>query len=168
MKNLRIVLSLFAALVGATALAAPIDLNQVLDFAKTEMLLVDRLQAPEGDLKTGAVYDLSHRSTDWNQGYTTLFVGKRKEPTSQTAYLERLSHHIHQFDENMTIYGLNGYVAYLDENFEIAWLNWIDRASADRAYQSSAGQEIIQDASSFMDSAFFAEMNWKTKEVAKP
>ncbi len=139
-----------------------VDLDKVLTFAKSEMLLKGRTRSAH-EIKTDVVYDLSSSNTKWNKGYTTLFVGLRQKKFSQGEFLKHLTQHVHDVSSNFKNGGLKGYIFSATGDYEIAWQNWTSKSAADQAFQSTEGKRIVQDAMFFMENGFYKPMNWETK-----
>ena len=169
MKHLVFIFSVFC-LFGHESIASDSqDINKIISFSKSEMLLKKRVRTQSVQVvKSGVVYDFSPKNLNWNTGYTTLFIGLRKKEFPQSEFLKRLTKHVRDVQNSFGKQGLKGYFFSATEDYEIAWQNWKNKAAVDHAfYQMDEGKKIAQDAQSFMENGFYKQMNWSTKNPVK-
>ncbi len=110
-----------------------------------------------GALAKETLYDASTEKVNWDEGYVTLFIGRRLSEISKEEYLPRLTNHINEVRKVFGPFGLKGYFVYATEDFEIAYQNWKDKESMELAIASEEGAPIIEDVLSFMEMVLFTE-----------
>lgn len=87
---------------------------------------------------------------DWQAGYTTVFVGTRREDVPAGEFLERLSEHVARARDHFPAMGLDGYIVVANPDSEIAWMHWSSGDAARAALASPAGTEIRESGAKLM------------------
>jgi len=111
-----------------------------------------------GAMSSGVLYDVSPAKTGWTSGYRTLWIGRRSKNCPERDFLPRLTEHLNIARKALGAGGLEGYVIYATEDYEIAYGKWKDRESMTRSLQSKEGRAAVEDGNSFMDKVLFREL----------
>jgi putative intracellular protease/amidase len=111
-----------------------------------------------GNMAPGRLYDISPSMADWKAGYRTLWIGRRSKDCQQQEFLTRLTEHLNLARKALGPGGLEGYVIFATEDYEIAYGKWKDRESAARSLQSKEGRAAVLDGESFMEKVLFREI----------
>jgi hypothetical protein len=94
-------------------------------------------------------YAAVDKATDWATGYTSLVMTAKNDALPANDYVPRLKRHIrlvtHLFEPN----GLDGYIAYAGEDFEWAYLHWVDKEASIKAFATPEGKTGPADSASF-------------------
>jgi len=124
-----------------------------------------------GIMAPDRLYDISPSMADWKAGYRTLWIGRRSKDCPQQMFLTRLTEHLNLARKALGPGGLEGYVIYATEDYEIAYGKWKDRESAARSLQSKEGRAAVLDGESFMEKVLFREITeipaWLVKRYGK-
>jgi len=95
--------------------------------------------------------------SDWDGGYRTLWIGERRDGSPN--FLNRLAPHVNLTWQSFQGMGLEGYVLYATEHYEIAFQRWESQLASERAFASVVGQAVIEDAEQIMLPVLFKETN---------
>ncbi|GEM_PF-42917 len=112
-------------------------------------------------MTSGEIYDASVAKADWNEGYRTLWIGRRKKDCPEQSFLSRLTEHVNRARQVFEPYGFSGYVIFATGDYEIAYGKWKNKESAQRAFDLKDVKEAIEDGNSFMDKVLFKELTTK-------
>ncbi len=102
------------------------------------------------ELKPGFLYTMNTK-TNWHMGYTTLFIGERKDSVSGADFISRLTKHVVAVKDAFRPMGLKGYLFYATQEYEIAYQNWESQTAASDAFASKAAKLIFEDAQTFFE-----------------
>lgn len=121
--------------------------------------LPQRKGMPKNGITPNIVYDVSAQPIDWKSGYSTIFVGSRLKSSSPTEFLPHLTRHVVAVKKALEPQGLRGYIVLATDDYEIAYLNWADQETADKAFASPEGQAVRADGRSFMEPVLFTKID---------
>jgi putative intracellular protease/amidase len=102
-------------------------------------------------------YAIVSTNLDFKNGYSTFYIGSKKRNTSVKEFSLKIKQHISQVRDSFIPLGLRGYLAYVGNDYEVAYLNWPDKASADAAFASASGKAILSDAQTFLENIVFKD-----------
>lgn len=110
---------------------------------------------------TGAIaaevpYDVMRLPTDWQSGYTTWFIGRRRAEVPAGDFLARLGAQVARERAAFAGKGLSGYVFLATEEYKLSFMHWDDMAAFGRAMQSSEGQAVVGESQALMRTVQFA------------
>lgn len=108
-------------------------------------------------LEHNVSYDMFGQPLNWSLGHNAVFVGTRKPEVSEQDFMARLQNHIELARNVMGPKGLRGYIVIANENYEVAYLNWISKQAHDQAVASDAGKLVFGDAEGFMNPLMYQE-----------
>lgn len=109
------------------------------------------------ELESNTAYNILEQPVDWSKGITTVYIGIKKLNLDSTNYLQRLHRHIDAVAKAYKTMGLNGYIVIANDNYEVAYMNWISREAMQTAFTSKIGAELNLDANEIMDLLQFQE-----------
>jgi putative intracellular protease/amidase len=139
-----------------------VALAQTLIEALTDQKLkTSRAQSWDGStqaLQSSRVLNIAGNGTDWSGGYTTFYLGLRKNEISQFDFLNGLASHIEQCKQLFGPVGMDGYIVIASEDLEVAYQHWTSQAAAEQAF-AQYGATVTSAASQFMSSAVFKQIN---------
>jgi hypothetical protein len=113
-----------------------------------------------GFLSSGKAYNALGKPNDWKSGTTGFFIGLRKANLSSDEFLRKLSQHVRLAASSLKPLGLKGYIIIVQDNYEVAYMNWSSEAAMKRAFEMPAGQRVAQDASSFLET-----LQWSSEQI---
>jgi hypothetical protein len=93
-------------------------------------------------------YALIDRALDWGIGFTSLVMTAKNDALPTIEYLARLKRHIRLVTQLFEPNGLDGYMVYAGEDFEWAYLHWVDKETSVRAFATPAGKTGPADSAS--------------------
>jgi hypothetical protein len=94
-------------------------------------------------------YAAVDKATDWTTGYTSLVMTAKNDDLPAKDYVPRLKRHIRLVTQLFEPNGLDGYIVYAGEDFEWAYLHWVDRETSVRAFATPEGKTGPADSASF-------------------
>jgi hypothetical protein len=106
---------------------------------------------PEGGadaMQLHTPYALIDKAVDWATGYTSLVMTAKNDALPPADYVPRLKRHVRLVTQLFEPNGLDGYMVYAGEDFEWAYLHWVDRETAARAFATPAGKTGPADSAS--------------------
>ena len=104
------------------------------------------------------LYQMGSMSFDphvWKHPYTTLWIGQRSD--SSNDFWQHLKRHIELTSATFADKGLDGYIFYGSDDYEIALMHWTSKEAATAAFASKSGQNVVKDAGSFLTPVLFQE-----------
>ncbi|MGE0173703.1 MAG: type 1 glutamine amidotransferase domain-containing protein [Oligoflexales bacterium] len=116
--------------------------------------LLDGQEISENQLHS--VIETSFNADDWDNGYRTIWIGVPSADAGN--FWNNLTPHVQLTAESLRDLGLEGYVIFGTQNYEIAYQRWPDKATADKAFASAQGQAVFADATRFMSGLLFKEI----------
>ncbi len=106
-------------------------------------------------LESGTAYSMFNPKFDWSEGYTLAFVGARKPSLSKDAFLDRLKNHIEMARDVMGPRGLQGYIVFAHDDYEVAYLNWNSQKAHDLTMKDPAAGKVFEDAEQIMERVMY-------------
>jgi hypothetical protein len=97
-------------------------------------------------------YAAIDKATDWRTGYTSLVMTTKNDTLPIKDYVPRLKRHVKLVTQLFEPNGLDGYIVYAGEDFEWAYLHWMDKETAVKAFASPEGKTGPADSASFQHS----------------
>jgi len=97
-------------------------------------------------------YAAVDKVTDWNSGYTTLVMTAKNDALPAKDYVPRLKRHVSLVTQLFEPNGLDGYLVYGGEDFEWAFLHWVDQETSVKAFATAEGKTGPADSASFQHS----------------
>ena len=94
-------------------------------------------------------YAAVDKATDWGAGYTSLVMTARNDALPAQDYVPRLKRHIRLVTQLFEPHGLDGYIVYAGEDFEWAYLHWVDKETSVKAFATPEGKTGPADSASF-------------------
>jgi len=94
-------------------------------------------------------YAILDRAIDWAGGYTQQVMTMKNDTIAALEYVPRLKRHLKLVTELFESQGLDGYIVYAGDNFEWAYLHWVDRETSQKAFATPDGRTGPQDSQSF-------------------
>jgi len=94
-------------------------------------------------------YAAVDKATDWTTGYTSLVMTAKNDALPAKDYVPRLKRHIRLVTQLFEPNGLDGYIAYAGEDFEWAYLHWLDKETSVKAFATPEGKTGPADSASF-------------------
>jgi len=117
--------------------------------------LVNYFAEKPAQLEPSVAYSILPPALNWNDGFSLVYIGTRKNDITAAQYLARLKSHIELASRKMGPQGLRGYIVIANEDYEVAYLNWPSQEAHDRAVASLSGKAVFGDASEFMDTLMY-------------
>lgn len=119
-------------------------------------------------LEHNKAYDMIGDTIDWRKGHSTFYIGLRKNNPTPSDYLRWLAGHVARVAAVLRPHGLLGYIVIANENYEVAYMNWISAEARERAFTTAEGDQIRRDAALHMERLQFSEMqSYNGKNVTK-
>lgn len=116
-------------------------------------------------LRTGALLNVMDKNPDWNAGYSTLYIGKRKAGLDDAAFISGMETHIRKAKAAFEPLGLKGYIVYIENDHEIAYQNWVSddpnktgQQAANAAFATPEAQEVFQNGAAVLDLVWFDQL----------
>lgn len=109
-----------------------------------------------GGLVAGDACDALGAPVDWQQGFTTFFIGRRHDDLSSADFLRSLHAQVDRERAAFGPHGLRGYVFMATRDHKLSFMNWPDMATFGRAMASPEGQEVAADSRRLMRTVQFA------------
>jgi putative intracellular protease/amidase len=103
----------------------------------------------------------------WEEGYVTLFIGKKKENYPRERFLPRLRDHILLVADKLSNKGLAGYIIYQYDHYEVALQSWKSKEAMEAALKTPSGALIRSDANEFLDFVHFSASQITPLETLK-
>jgi hypothetical protein len=94
-------------------------------------------------------YAAVDKATNWTSGYTSLVMTARNDALPAKDYVPRLKRHVRLVTQLFESNGLNGYIVYAGEDFEWAYLHWVDKETSIKAFATEEGKTGPADSASF-------------------
>lgn len=94
-------------------------------------------------------YALVDKAMDWTAGYTSLVMTAKNDALPAKDYVPRLKRHVRLVTQLFEPHGLDGYMVYAGEDFEWAYLHWVDKETSVRAFATPEGKTGPADSASF-------------------
>ncbi|HEV2200688.1 MAG TPA: hypothetical protein VGR73_12775 [Bryobacteraceae bacterium] len=94
-------------------------------------------------------YALVDKATDWGTGYTSLVMTRKNDALPAKDYVPRLKRHVKLVTQLFEPNGMDGYIVYAGEDFEWAYLHWVDRETSLKAFATPEGRTGPEDSASF-------------------
>lgn len=157
-NTLKIIFAALLILVGITSSSWGSNYgDSLINHLKQESKL--ELFGPfDGIPKENHLYSAYPENVDWSKGYTTVFVGIRKDGYPARIFRKQMAHHIDLVRRAFRPMGLQGYLFIMNGDFEIAYQNWSSESDAQKAFGSQIGQSIIKDANTFLNGDTFEQV----------
>jgi hypothetical protein len=129
------------------------SLAQTGDLAKANCKRVEPLPARGADaMQLHTPYAAVDNAKDWATGYASLVMTARNDALPATDYVPRLKRHIKLVTQLFEPHGLDGYIIYAGEDFEWAYLHWVDQETSVKAFATPEGKTGPADSASFQHS----------------
>jgi len=126
--------------------------------------MVDFSTALPETLVNNNSYDVIGTPIDWSQGFTTVFIGVRKNNVDRAAFLKGLSSHLALVKNTFVPRGLNGYIVIANQDYEVAFMNWDSK----QAMQNATSATINADGARLMNTLMFQPAaKFKAHEAVK-
>ncbi len=123
------------------------------------------MQLPE-KLENNKAYGVLGDLVDWTQGYTTAFIGERRDGEfSKEAFLDKLLTHVVLAKNTFSKLGLKGYVILSNEEYEVAYMNWESKLSLEEALKTEGGKAVVNDGNSFLNPIFYRDDQTNDKTI---
>lgn len=106
-------------------------------------------------LEAEVPYDVMQQPTDWQEGVTTFFIGRREDAVPAADFLSRLAGQVRRERRAFEGQGLNGYVFWATPDYKVSFMHWTDLAAFGRAMQSPQGQEVVADSRGLMQAVLW-------------
>jgi hypothetical protein len=94
-------------------------------------------------------YAAVDKATDWTNGYTALVMTAKNDALPAKDYVPRLERHVRLVTQLFEPNGMDGYIVYAGEDFEWAYLHWVDKETSVKAFATSEGKTGPADSASF-------------------
>jgi hypothetical protein len=101
-------------------------------------------------LPVGQLTSILSTSVLPSDGYSTFFIGYRKDGVAQGDFASRLDRHVRFVASRFQGRGLLSYFAYATSDYEVAIMTWESEAVMNKAFKA-VGQSVLDDASQFID-----------------
>jgi hypothetical protein len=126
------------------------SLPQAGKLAKVNCKLVRPLPSGGADaMQLHTPYAAVDKATDWTTGYTSLVMTVKNDALPAKDYVPRLKRHVRLVTQLFEPNGLDGYVVYVGEDFEWAYLHWVDKETSVKAFATPEGKTGPADSASF-------------------
>lgn len=123
------------------------------DPSQTERARVVPLAA---ELVAGTAYDVLQRPADWQEGFTTFFIGERQSDVPADDFLRRLRGQVGRERAAFAAQGLEGYVFLATRDHKLSFMHWPDMQAFGRAMASPEGQAVAAESRRLMRTVQFA------------
>ena len=125
------------------------SLPQAGNLAKANCKRVQPLPSGGADaMRLHTPYAAVDKATDWTTGYTTLVMTAKNDALPGKDYVPRLKRHIRLVTQLFEPNGLDGYMVYAGEDFEWAYLHWVDQETSVKAFATPEGKTGPADSAS--------------------
>jgi len=126
------------------------SLSQAGTLAKANCKSVRPLPSGGADaMRLHTPYAVVDKAADWTTGYTSLVMTAKNDVLPAKDYVPRLKRHVRLVTELFEPNGLDGYMVYAGEDFEWAYLHWVDKETSVRAFATPEGKTGPADSASF-------------------
>jgi hypothetical protein len=126
------------------------NLPQVGKLAKANCKRVEPLPSGGADaMKLHTPYAAVDKATDWTTGYTSLVMTAKNDALPAQDFVPRLKRHVRLVASLFEPNGMDGYIVYAGEDFEWAYLHWVDQQTSVRAFATPEGKTGPADSASF-------------------
>jgi hypothetical protein len=126
------------------------SLPQAGNLAKANCKRVQPLPSGGADaMQLHTPYAAVDKATDWITGYTSLVMTTKNDGLPAKDYVPRLRRHVRLVTQLFEPNGLDGYVVYIGEDFEWAYLHWADKETSVKAFATPEGKTGPVDSASF-------------------
>ena len=124
-------------------------LPQTGNLAKANCKRVQPLPAGGADaMQLHTPYALVDKAMDWTAGYTSLVMTVKNDALPAKDYVPRLKRHVKLVTQLFEPHGLDGYMVYAGEDFEWAYLHWVDKETSVKAFATPEGETGPADSAS--------------------
>jgi hypothetical protein len=126
------------------------SLSRAGNLAKANCKNVRRLPSGGADaMRLHTPYAVVDKAADWTTGYTSLVLTAKNDTLPAKDYVPRLKRHVRLVTQLFEPNGLDGYMVYAGEDFEWAYLHWVDKETSVRAFATPEGKTGPADSASF-------------------
>ncbi len=126
------------------------SLSQAGNLPKASCKSVQRLPSGGADaMRLHTPYAAVDKAADWTTGYTALVLTAKNDALPAKDYVPRLKRHVRLVTQLFEPNGLDGYMVYAGEDFEWAYLHWVDKETSVKAFATSEGKTGPADSASF-------------------
>jgi hypothetical protein len=126
------------------------SLSQAGNLAKANCKRVQPLPSGGADaMQLHTPYAVVDKASDWRTGYTSLVMTAKNDTLTSKDYVPRLKRHVKLVTQLFEPHGLNGYIVYAGEDFEWAYLHWVDKEASAKAFATPEGKTGPADSASF-------------------
>ena len=126
------------------------SLSQAGNLAKANCKRVQPLPPGGADaMQLHTPYAAIDKATDWRTGYTSLVMTAKNDTLPPKDYVPRLKRHVRLVTELFERNGLDGYIVYAGEDFEWAYLHWVEKEASVKAFATPEGKTGPADSASF-------------------
>jgi hypothetical protein len=126
------------------------SLSQAGNLAKANCKRVQPLPSGGADaMQLHTPYAAVDKVTDWRTGYTSLVMTAKNDTLPYKDYVPRLKRHVRLVTQLFEPNGLDGYIVYVGEDFEWAYLHWMDKEASVKAFATPEGKTGPADSASF-------------------
>ena len=108
-------------------------------------------------LPSGVVIDVIRRGCTWDTGLALVSFKRRKADFPRQRFLKRIHNDVKRRLKAFENKGLKGYVVLATRDFEMAYLNWRNRASFNRAMASPKGKSLMKSTQAFTNTILWKE-----------
>ncbi len=106
---------------------------------------------------TGWAYDVTEKPINWTNGHNQIFLGKRRKDTAKPFFMVELHKHVKKIKEAYTEKGLNGYIAVITPEYELAIQNWASKVKMEECLNSEAGKQLTKEAELLLEPLIWEE-----------
>jgi hypothetical protein len=129
------------------------SLPQAGNLTKANCKRVQPLPAGGADaMQLHTPYALVDKAMNWTAGYTSLVMTAKNDALPAKDYVPRLKRHVRLVTQLFEPHGLDGYMVYAGEDFEWAYLHWVDKETSVMAFATPEGKTGPADSASFQHS----------------
>jgi hypothetical protein len=125
------------------------------------------LTADVKEIDWNVAYNVLGKGIPLTNTYVTFFVGARKEGVDVDTYRSRMLEHFRFVARTFEPKGLVGYLALAQRNYEVAYVIWDSKESADKAFASDEGKAVLADTETILTPLMFMEAQIFDGEVAQ-
>ncbi len=126
------------------------NLPQAGNLAKENCRRVQPLPSGGADaMQLHTPYAAVDKAADWTTGYTSLVMTAKNDVLPAMDYVPRLKRHIRLVTQLFEPHGMDGYVVYAGQDFEWAYLHWVDKETSVKAFTTPEGKTRPADSASF-------------------
>lgn len=129
------------------------SLPQTGNLAKAHCKRVQPLPSGGADaMQLHTPYAAVDKAADWATGYMSLVMTTKNDALPAQDYVPRLKRRVRLVTQLFEPHGLDGYVVYAGEDFEWAYLHWVDKEASVKAFATPEGKTGPADSASFQQS----------------